>query len=533
MPVCLPTRLTESILRPPTLKGCRRNAKLMSHSPFSGAKFRKAIRYFVVGRAAQAVATLAVTLLAVRFLAPAPYGIYMILWGLVELGSPLTSLGLLPAVQRFLPELAERGTPERLGRFVSSMLIARFGLILIGSGVVIAFWPALSAWMGHFNAQPVIGWLGGAMLACVLASRFNAEMLECLLEQRYAQTVRALLPLLRVLGLATLWLTGTVSLAAMLCVDLVAAAVAVALGEWWLAWSLRRLRPAGDFVVDKKHLIRFIWHMSGTQMLNAVASVGTLRLIVARLLGLELAGQFAFMQQLIAIAHRYLPSVLLANLIRPMLIARHAAGQARDVATGFGFLWKVNVALIWPWVPLMLLCGDPLILLLSGGRVPNAGLPMSFLIVGLIAAAQNHVTLMALQVYRYTGLALSISTLALLAPLLVLLGAHHGLPWAALGIALALGTRGLWGTFVLQRQPLHMQLDFRGALRLVIALVVASSLAWASYRSLGPLVATILLVTSYIVLTRFAKPICPEEMTIIDRAVGRRFRWIRGWSRAK
>jgi O-antigen/teichoic acid export membrane protein len=509
----------------------RHGAGLMPNSHFSGARFRKAIRSFVVGRAAQAVATLAVTLLAVRLLAPGPYGVYMILWGLVELGSPLTSLGLLPAVQRFLPELAERGTSSRLKRFVNGMLLARFGLILLGCGAVVAFWPALSAWLGDADAQQEVAWLGGAMLACVLASRFSAEMLECLLEQRYAQTARALLPFLRAAGLVALWLVGQVSLIAMLWVDLAAAAVAMLLGERWLAKSLRNLHPSGDFVVDRRELIQFIWHMSGAQLLNAVASAGTVRLIVARLLGLEVAGQFGFLQQLIAIGNRYLPSVLMANLVRPMLIARHAAGKAQEVAIGFGLLWKVNIGLVWPGVPLMVIAGDGLIRMASGGRVLDAGLPMALLVLGLAARGQNQIVVMAMQVYRYTSMARTVSAIGLLAPILMVLFADLGMVGMALGVSAALLIRSIAGLALLQRMPMRLQLDWGGGSRIFLALVIATTAAWALFRLTGPYVAAGAMFMAYLVSAFLLKPLLADEWTLLSRALGQRVSSLKGWVR--
>ena len=42
----------------------------------------------------------------VRLLIPTDYGIYIVLWEMVEMMLPLSSLGMLEVVRRFLPELA-------------------------------------------------------------------------------------------------------------------------------------------------------------------------------------------------------------------------------------------------------------------------------------------------------------------------------------------------------------------------------------------------------------------------------------------
>ena len=67
----------------------------------------------------------------VRLLIPADYGAYMVLWGMVEMMMPLSSLGMLEAVRRFLPELAARGAPGVLIRFVRWMTLIRLAIFVV------------------------------------------------------------------------------------------------------------------------------------------------------------------------------------------------------------------------------------------------------------------------------------------------------------------------------------------------------------------------------------------------------------------
>ncbi|MDV7397900.1 hypothetical protein RZS08_41250, partial [Arthrospira platensis SPKY1] len=73
--------------------------------PFGLARFRRAALHFVAGRAAQAVAMIGFTLIAVRVLPPSDFATYMLAFGLVEAGRPLVSLGLVPMLQQFLPDM--------------------------------------------------------------------------------------------------------------------------------------------------------------------------------------------------------------------------------------------------------------------------------------------------------------------------------------------------------------------------------------------------------------------------------------------
>lgn len=485
------------------------------------------MRAFVAGRAAQALATVAVTLLAVRLLDAAAYGQYMVVWGLVELGVPLTSLGLLPAAQRYLPELATSGSPQALRQFVRWIYWARTGTILLACAAVAFGWETLAGWIGVQAVAPAVPWLAAGLLFCVLRMRFAAEMLEAMLEQRYAQTVRALLPAGRALCLLVIWQLESASLHVLLAADLAVAAAAWVLAEVWLAQRLRSLQPGGSSAVAVRDLLSFVWHMSGAQLMNAVASVGTLRLIVARALGVEAAGAFAFMQQLVVIGNRYLPSVLLANLVRPMLIDRHTAGSDEAVGHGLGLLWKLNFALVWPLVALAALYGSPLVATLSGGRILDGGPTMAWLMLGLGALAQAQIVTMAMQIYRYTALARRVSMFALLVPPLALFAAGWGLPAVAAAYALALWLRGLVGLAWLKQQPHGLYTDWPGVARVAAALAVACAAGWAAGHWGGHWVGSLVLGGVYIGLCIAARPLMAQEFDLVGRGLGRKGRWLR------
>lgn len=506
----------------------------MSASPgalFSGHRFRRALRAFVAGRVAQAAATMMVTLLAVRILDGTNYGEYMVIWGVLEICVPLTSLGLLPATQRFLPELAASGSVSSLRRFVRWVGWARTGLIVVASLAVASGWSALAGWIGADSVDPWVPWLAAGLVFCVLRMRFDAEMLEAILEQRYAQTVRALLPLGRAAGMLLLWALDAATLRSLLLCDFLISAVALLLAQRYLRVRLKGLQPLGDRSVGAKELWRFVWHLSGAQLLNAVASVGTLRLVVARTMGVEIAGALSFMQQLVVIGNRYLPSVLLANLIRPMLVDRHAAGDHASVATGLGVLWKLNIAMVWPLVLLMALSGGPIVAALSGGRVVDAGPAMAFLMLALGALAQSQIVGLAYQVYGYTALARRVSLFALLVPLLAYVAARWGLVAVAAGYALVLWLRSFAGLIWLRRRAYGLATDWRGVLRVVAALAAAGLVAWPLMARWGTWAGAAGLLISYALACAVVRPLNGAEFELVARALKRRARWVRPFAR--
>lgn len=495
--------------------------------PYDGRRFRRGLRDFAIGHAVQAIATLLLMLCTVRALSPRDYGAYMVLWGAVELAVPLTSLGLLQAVQQYLPRLATAGSAGQLQRFMRMVEGTRYTLIAALAGLMVWQWEQAAAWIGLAVATPVHGGLFVAMLAAVLIGRFTAEMLESLMEQRDAQTVRALQPVSRLAGMLGLWWLGRISLVSLLWVDLVVSLAAVLIGNAWLRQRVRSLSPGPGLEVSLRELLTFTAHMSTAQLLNAMGSPGAIRLAVGWVLGLELAGAFAFLQQLIMIANRYLPSVLLANMVRPMLISRLVRGAASEVATGFGLLWKVNLVLVLAGAAAVLVSGDALLRLASAGLAIGAGPAMTLLLLGLLATAQTQVVDMAMQVYGLTAkVALTSLLVPLAVPLVMAGGTLAGLTGAAAGVATAQWLRSSMGMLLLQRQSMRMAIDVRGAAGAVGAVLAATSLSLWAGRWTGPAVAAAALLLLYTGALVVIRPLSATEGALIERGSGRRVRFL-------
>lgn len=470
-------------------------------------------------------------LVVVRLLDGEDFGLYMIVWGLVELAVPLTSAGILPAAQRYLPELAEVGTEVGLRALVRTVFLWRLLLILVGSGLIALGWLFLyesaDGWATHWHIALAVS----ALTASNLLARFVAELLEALLDQKHAQLQRALLAACRLSVLCVLWLTGHLNLASLLLGEALVALCAWLLGEVWLRSRLGKIHPAGTRQVGSAELWRFVRDMAGAQILSATANVGLLRLVVAQVVGVAATGQFAFVQQLVVIGQRYLPSVLLANLVRPMLVSRQAGGSHVEVAVSLGLLWKSNVLLSWPMVPAAALLGDIAIAHLSGGSFQSAGWLLSTLLLGLVATGQTQILGIAMQVHQQTALARNLSWLALSAVPLTWLGSQWGLLGAAAGAAGSLLLRAGVSLYAVQRSPARMVADHAGVLRFLAALAAASACGLFGMWSLGPIAAVLLFVSVLLVGTWLARPLSVSEGQLLVRLFGHRLRWLAHWSR--
>lgn len=486
-------------------------------NPYTGRRFRTALKHFAIGRAAQAVASVAFLLCVVRLLDPAAFGAYMVLLGVVEVCRPLSSMGLLPAVQQYLPEMALHASREQLRQFVRWATAFRFGaLVLFGAGIYV-FWPLLAAALGLQDLTSVYGVLIAFLVITMLGAGFNDHILEALLEQRRAQVLRTLVPVGRLAGLLLLAYTDQVTLESMLVVDIVVTSACLLAAEWVLMSQLRRLSPDGSRYFSRAKIVRFTWHLSGAQLLNAISSAGTLRMIVSALLGPQVAGQFAFIQQIVLQLQRFMPSLLLANLVRPMLVAASVTGDRENLHIASRLLWKSNTLLVLPLVGMAWVGGMPLMRLLSGGRIDDA-LTLGVLVLGLLASAQLHVTGMLMQVLHLSATLRNLSTLALIAPVLVYAAAPRGLVWAAAGAASAAWLRSVVSSQALRRLHAELRPDTNGMLRAGAAVVLSVLLVWP-LRSWSNWWALGMLPVVYMLLLRLLMPLDTADDVAIGKAL--------------
>lgn len=507
----------------------------MRSQNYSAQRFRAGLAAFVVGRVTQAFTTFLLLLLAVRWLPLPDYGAYMLVWALCDFAVPITSLGLLHALQQFLPRLAVQAGRQRVRQFVRAMELARLLLTALVIGVSLAAWSVLAPAVG---LRVLVGWQNGLLVAAlvvvVLGARYVAEILECLLEQRDAQIVRALQPVARLAGLVLLWLLDRLTLANLLWLDLLVTALLFAWGQWLLARRLRALPPEGDMPVPWAEVRTFVGHLSLSQCLSALGDAAAIRLVAGRVLGLEATGVFAFLQQLTVTAHRYLPSILLANVVRPMLVVRHASGDLETVGCGVALLWKLNLVLMCAAVAAVGAGGDGLLALLSGGAVQSGGLPMTLLLLGLLGTAMSMIAAMALQIHGRADL---VGLISVVAPLTLLFawagGRAYGLLGLAIGVAVSMWLRAVAVMVVAQQRERKAPLDWAGALQLLGLTVIVAMVGHLAGRIAGPVAATVLAAALFAGLLRWMRPLRADESALIARALGPRARWISGWSRAE
>ena len=506
-----------------------------SDTPYSAKKFRAAFAFFVFGKAAQALAMIAFTLLSIRLLSTREFAAYMVFFGLVELARPLVSLGLVPMMQQFLPEIAMRGTKSELRSFLRWSLASRILLTMAVALACLLGWQWLSAWLGLDGPEVLpIGLVCGVIVATLVAD-YSVTALESLLQQQLAQPIRALLPLGKILGLLVLFWSGHLDLVTLLKVELGIAILCALAGEFAVARVVSRLQPDGGLKVDLRSMLTFAWHMSGAQALATMSNPGLIRLIATRALGLDAMAPFAFLQQLVLYATRFMPSVQFANLVRPMLVARQSLGAGAVVSSAGGLLWKMNVMAALVIIGVVTVGGENLFRALSGLSIEGGGWAFAAMMLIPPLMAQENLASTLLQVYRRASVVRTLNLLAAIAPVaVVLLASQFGLVGAAIGLAAGIGVQSVATLWVVSRTDSGIAIDLTGAFRSgILAVTVAGALVVAgtafdlpsAYTLIGSV--ALFLITYAVLLVHVAPPLAEGEFALIERLMPRRSAWLR------
>lgn len=460
-------------------------------------------------------------------MSPGDYGVYMVLWGMTEMLVPLSSLGLLEGGRRFLPELTARGSAVGVRLFIKWATMARVSILLVWAIGLALAWGTITDWLGFSGAQASHTWQAVILAALVVAFRYSCEMLECLLEQRWSQVVLTLHPIGRLVGLAGLFLTNQVTLAWILWVEVIVSLACLLLVEWALIRKLRGLPGTSEYRVPVREVVNFAWNIAGVNLLQSTGSVGAQRFLVARLLGLEVAGLFSFLQQLMSIVSRYMPSQLLANVIRPMLISRLATGEGGVVSQSMALMRKSNLVIVLGCVALLVPAGDALIALASSGRFTAAGWPALVLFIGLAATSQGAVVNMAMQIHDQTRALRKQSVLFLLVPLAAWLGSAYGLLGVIAGMVLVHWLRNTFSMWWMYRQGIDIVLDKAGMARMFAVSLLAAGVGGLIALQSSPWIA--LTATLYVLAIGMvlARPFSHADEELLGRVLKGRVRFLK------
>jgi O-antigen/teichoic acid export membrane protein len=504
----------------------------MSTEAYSVHRFRKALLQFVGGRIGQAVARAILVLALVRILPVADYGAYMLIVGTAELLPQVASFGLLPLAQRYLPQMLTTLPLPKLYRFAAFLIVAQIAALAVIAFLLWQLWDALAPVFGMNPAQISVTRWAPWLFLVLPAFRFSVEMLEAMLAQ--GQTARAVMSFIRAAALLLLILfKPKVNFTDVLLVDIATTGLCVVLSWFQIQRTLAALHsPAAGGTLPVREMFRFAWHMALVGPMSGTANPGAIRLVLANSLGVAESGLYAFLQSLERLVSRYLPATLLRNLIRPILISRTIGQGSTDLLkAGTGLLIKSNLLAVIGGLVVIAVCGDEIVMIMSGGKFPGTGLTLLLLYVNMIASSQRGVQEMVMQITGHTRALWITSVVSPLALFTVWLFAKHGLNVAVLIVCAGSITANGLAAGVLHTRTDWFRVDWRGMAAIFVPGLAAALLGITLKGSILPLVAGGLALAFFIMFLRIGRPFNVREIGTVERVVGKRaVRLLRGFA---
>jgi len=355
---------------------------------YDGERVRRAITHFIVGKGLSAAANLTVTVILVRSFTVRDYAAFVLMMGLVMTLSRVASPGLREVLQRYVPPLIVRRRHQEAGALMGRLLLLQTAAVALVAAALLAAAGPLSVAFGYPEYAVSVR-LTALLLFSSVVSSFLLLLLETLLMQRIVKWLWIGMALVRLGCVAFLAMPGLLDLNALLLVDsamYLAVCLPAAAGMVMDRRASRRSPGQEvDDTADRGRMVPFAaWNY---MLILSMAFQGSAmhRILAAGLLPAAVTAPFGLSQNLSDNVERYLPNMLLLNIMRPVFMAGFSNG--RD----FGRLnlkanlfFKLNLALLVPVLAVTALYGGPLLEWIAGGPMPHAG---SYLLclVGILA----------------------------------------------------------------------------------------------------------------------------------------------------
>ncbi len=350
------------------------------------------------------MAALASVVLLAKYMNTVDYAGYIAMTSLVMLVASMSSLGLERASARFVPEGRIHRDPWELLSFVRKLAFLRITIVLITASVLSLLWPWISKVFSQAIVQPVIPWQVPLFLIATAIFAYFSGVLQSLLEQKILtrliiiQTVGRLVLIVVLLSLHDK-ITLEQSLWVMAIPELVAA-VSTALVTFLI---LRKNSMATVQARGRWPEWREVWHIAfhsyGFNVLAALPQGYFMRLIIAATFPVHITAAYGFFSMLADRLRAYLPMRFMYNLLEPVMIANYLANQdPHELARRSQGVYKANVLLLLSALILVVILGEPLAALLTGGKYVAEYWMLALLLVQLTIA--SHV--LALQLFFNT-----------------------------------------------------------------------------------------------------------------------------------
>lgn len=391
---------------------------------YSSVAFQRSTIQYAIGRLINAFAAFLILIWVAQQLSELHYANYITSFALLEVGLVLSNFGMEWVTAVFIPQAKLKVSGNTLRIFIWRCIAVQFGTLMIGAGVLFMAAPTLSDWLKLEGAVAALQVYAIVMFVEGMGRVFRDQILACLLLQaagQISQMVRNIFMLIFVFLIfqKDAWRTAE----GLAYAELFASTSSLIIAAIFLFQYLKSCRddPASD--PD--------WHLpSWSKMLRAgrnawlsnLANMSwggqTVILLVTRLIGVEATAPMGFARNLSEQIRRFMPMDFLLGVIRTLLVARFLEERSLSkLGIRVGLIFRINLLFLIPLIILLIIRGDEVCSILSGGRYESAHWFLIGWLGVLMAWAHHRLTDLMAHILERSGVTSRISILLCITPL--------------------------------------------------------------------------------------------------------------------
>lgn len=491
-------------------------------------KVKKSSIYTLVGRVLEQVSGLVITWLLVRELPIEDYGIYNLLVATAGYLTIFSSLGLMHAFQRYLPEFFQKKEYFKFSWTVRFVQVFRVIAAIISVSAVMLFFDKIGPFfqIGGYQDYFLIFAVG---IVFVLQARLLEHALEAMFLHKYAVYANIIHAFVRVLLMFIVFYLGY-GLLEVLVVDVIAYLSLLGLCLFYYGSNgpqkLQQEHRSQDF--SKPDLLKRLFRYSGFSVFNDIGKhfidVSTDFFVISHFLGPSALAPYAFAARLGVIFSRWLPSRLMRRVIAPTVFARYGqSGDKKELDKMFNFLSKLNAFLMFPVFTLAALFGNEIIQYVFDPIYVTAYPVMTILLIFFMMQA----------------FPMALPLLAVEKPELVLIGKISSVYnfvmsivliqfWGIIGVAVATASSIILKKifeFNMSRKHAGITFPWMAMTKIVMNCLVVAGLGFWAKEFVNDVISlaivSVLSLFAYLVVSYANKVFLPEEQDLINKTVGK------------
>ncbi|MCG8040850.1 MAG: oligosaccharide flippase family protein [Candidatus Thiodiazotropha endolucinida] len=510
----------------------------VTDSVYSGERVRKSLIQFLLGRTFSAVVGFGLLLLLVRSLDVIEYGFYIASQAILEIIGTMSSLGLIVAAQRYLPELHNKNDGVALYRLTIKLLVGRFVTLILASLILFV----LAEWiLGLLKLEHLLLIFQVFLLVIIIENiaRYIDIIFDSLLLQGLTQISIIIRVGLRFLPLVILVLWNEIELTLLhwILIEIFASTIAVIWSCYKLYYYLiyfSKRYSKKQIELNIKRYLKYSLPAFIAAVLYMLSSTNSVKLIAANLLSAYSFATFGFAIAVALMLQRYMPIFLLIGMIRPLfVVAKNHVDYRIKLPKIAELVFKLNAFALLPIISIFWIFEDSIAVLLSGGRYPEAG---GFLIIFML--------LLVMQAFRailsMTAQAMENAKAALVGTLLGIIGLSIGIVFSyslggyglCIGLIISEVIFSVWVIKSLYEQNIVFKIDVKGYAKLIVSAVVPVLIVQNLIPNLSdlPLIKLIvyssLIMFMYLIINYYMKPFTIRESSEVNKLLGKKiFIW--------